>query len=201
MFVHTALFLFLPCLFQKCRFISSPVRAHGEVPRGLGWCLPCTVGGDLSSLRRLGWEQCSHGLTSRPLESCHHQCVQAVCEFGRVSRATFSGLFPPSKIPRLGGILPGGAQGEESGRAAADHLDESCIPVKRVRLTRKRGPGYPVHVMPDPGLPTPGRHGVVWLLLFAWWRTWWWECRLLQVPLTPKQAEQVRLVLRLWTSL
>ena len=29
----------------------------------------------------MGWEQCSHGLTSRPLETCHHQCLKAVCGF------------------------------------------------------------------------------------------------------------------------
>ena len=34
----------------------------------------------MSRLRHLGWNQCSHGLTSRPLESCHHQCLKAVCE-------------------------------------------------------------------------------------------------------------------------
>ena len=33
----------------------------------------------MSKLRHLGWDQCSRGLTPRPLESCHHQCLQAVC--------------------------------------------------------------------------------------------------------------------------
>ena len=37
------------------------------------------MGFHLSRLRHLGWNQCSHGLTSRPLESCHHQCLKAVC--------------------------------------------------------------------------------------------------------------------------
>ena len=41
----------------------------------------CLVGlvAHMSRLRHLGWNQCSHGLTSRPLESCHHQCLKAVC--------------------------------------------------------------------------------------------------------------------------
>ena len=30
-------------------------------------------------LRHLGWNQCSLGLSSRPLESCHHRCLKAVC--------------------------------------------------------------------------------------------------------------------------
>ena len=33
----------------------------------------------MSGQRHLFWEQCSHGLTSRPLEKCHHQCARAVC--------------------------------------------------------------------------------------------------------------------------
>ena len=34
----------------------------------------------MSRLRHLEWwNQCTHGLSSRPLESCHHQCLSAVC--------------------------------------------------------------------------------------------------------------------------
>ena len=64
---------------QGYRFTSSLVRALGTLPVGLGRFLPCTVGSHMSSLRHLGWEQCSHGLTSGPLESCHNQCLEAVC--------------------------------------------------------------------------------------------------------------------------
>ena len=49
-----------------CQFINSLVRGAG-------------YGTHLSRLRHLGWNQCSHGLTSRPLESCHHRCLSAVC--------------------------------------------------------------------------------------------------------------------------
>ena len=62
-----------------CQFISSLVRALGKLPGGLGRFLPCQIGTHLSRLRHLGWNQCSHGLTSRPLESCHHRCLSAVC--------------------------------------------------------------------------------------------------------------------------
>ena len=41
--------------------------------------MPCSLGSQMSMLRHLGWNQCSHGLSSRPLESCHHQCLEAVC--------------------------------------------------------------------------------------------------------------------------
>ena len=62
-----------------CQFISSLVRALCRLPGGLGRFLPCQVGTHLSRLRHLGWNQCSHGLTSRPLESCHHLCLSATC--------------------------------------------------------------------------------------------------------------------------
>ena len=51
-----------------CQFISSLVRALGKLPGGLGRFLPCQVGTHLSRLRHLGWNQCSHGLTSRPFD-------------------------------------------------------------------------------------------------------------------------------------
>ena len=65
---------------HACQFISSFVRALATLPVGIGRFLPCGVGFHMSRLRHLGWNQCSHGLTSRPLESCHHQCLKAaVC--------------------------------------------------------------------------------------------------------------------------
>ena len=62
-----------------CQFLSSLVRAFAKLPGGLGRFMPCNLGSHLSRLRHVGWNQCSHGLTSRPLESCHHQCLKAVC--------------------------------------------------------------------------------------------------------------------------
>ena len=62
-----------------CQFLCSLVRALAKLPGGIGRFLPCRVGSHMFRLRHLGWNQCSHGLTSRPLESCHHQCLKAVC--------------------------------------------------------------------------------------------------------------------------
>ena len=58
-----------------CQFISSLVRALGKVPGGGGRFLPCRLGSHMSRLRHLGWNQCSRGLPSRPLEYCHHECL------------------------------------------------------------------------------------------------------------------------------
>ena len=62
-----------------CQFLSSLVRALAKLPGGLGRFMPCSLGSHLSRLRHVGWNQCSHGLSSRPLESCHHHCLMAVC--------------------------------------------------------------------------------------------------------------------------
>ena len=64
---------------QGCQFISSLMRALSKLPGSIGRFLPCGCGPHMSRFRHLGWTQCSHGLTSRPLESCHHQCLSAVC--------------------------------------------------------------------------------------------------------------------------
>ena len=61
-----------------CQFLSSLVRAFAKLPGGFGRFLPCSLGSHMSRLRHIGWNQCSHGLTSRPVESCH-QCLKAVC--------------------------------------------------------------------------------------------------------------------------
>ena len=59
-----------------CQFVSSLIRALAKLSGGLGRFLPCRLGSHMSRLRHLGWNQCSHGLSSRPLESCHHQCLK-----------------------------------------------------------------------------------------------------------------------------
>ena len=55
-----------------CQFLSSLLRALSKLSGG-------RVGSLMSRLRHLGWNQCSHGITSRSLEACHHQCLKAVC--------------------------------------------------------------------------------------------------------------------------
>ena len=64
---------------HDCQFVSSLVRALAKLSGGLGRLLPCSLGSHMSRSRHLGWNQCSHGLSSRPSESCHHQCLRAIC--------------------------------------------------------------------------------------------------------------------------
>ena len=67
-----------------CQFLCSLVRALAKLPGGLGRFMPCSLGTHLS--RNVGWNQCSHGLSSRPLESCHHHCLRAICGFWDILR-------------------------------------------------------------------------------------------------------------------
>ena len=133
-----------------CQFIYSLVRALGKLPGGLDRFLPCQVGTHLSRLRHLGWSQCSHGLTSRPLESCHHRCLSAVrgvlgCPKGsaaelldgvlklRCCATPFSNRFPTWSLP------PVGNGRVRSLDVATGHLvSEGGNMSKRVRLTRPR---------------------------------------------------------------
>ena len=102
-----------------CQFLSSLVRALAKLPGGLGRFMPCSLGSHLSRLRHVGWNQCSHGLNSRPLESCHHQCLKAICGVLGYPKGSalelldgtlklrhctdlFTKRFPPWSLPRVG---------------------------------------------------------------------------------------------------
>ena len=154
---------------QGCQFISSLVRALAELPDGLGRFLPFGIGRHVSRLRHLGWNQCSHGLTSRPLESCHHHCLKAVCGFlvypkgsalelldGTLKLRHCTTLFtmqlPPWSLPRVGN---GG--GKRQFVSPGHPSDGGGNTGKRVRLTRKTRPSISSHLIPDPGHPTPRR--------------------------------------------
>ena len=146
------------------------LRAFTKLPGGLGRFLPCGLGSHMSRLRHLGWNQCSHGLTSRPLESCHHQCLKAVCDvlgYPGVSAlelldgtlklrhctTLFTMRFLPWSLHRVGNgggkrqfITPGLPTTEAGGNLG-----------ERVRFTKKTRPGVSSHSNPDPGHPTPRR--------------------------------------------
>ena len=153
------------------QFVSSSVRALSKLPGGLGRFLPCDLGSHMSRLRHLGWNQCSHGLSSRPLESCHHQCLKAVCGgLGypkgsalelldgalklRHCTEVFAKRFPPWSLTRVGY-----GSGKRYGITPGHSSDAGGNSGKRVRLTKKTRPGAASHVIPDPdpGHSTPRR--------------------------------------------
>ena len=155
------------------QFLSSLVRALAKLPGGLGRFLPCSLGSRMSRLRHLGWNQCSHGLTSRPLESCHHQCLKAMCgvlDYPKGSALElldgtfklryctdlFTKRFLPWSLPKVGyGV------GKRHVRVMflllVIFLMQVVIGGERVRLTKKTRPGEVLRIIPDPGHPTPRR--------------------------------------------
>ena len=56
-------------IWRSCRFFGAIIRALRLLPGGLGRFLPGGIGANHSRLRHIGWEKCSHGLTSRPRET------------------------------------------------------------------------------------------------------------------------------------
>ena len=131
------------------QFISNLVSALGKLPGGLSRFLPCQVGTHLSRLRHLRWNQCSHGLTSRPLESCHHRCLSAVCGVLGYRKGSAAELLDgalklrccvtpfPNRFPSWSSHPIG--NGRVRGlHVATTHLDgEGGNIAKRVRLTKK----------------------------------------------------------------
>ena len=140
-----------------------------KLPGGVGRFLPCGIGSHMSRLGHLGWNQCSHGLTSRPKESCHHRCLKAVCGVLGYPKGSASELLDGTlklrhcttiftmRLPlwSLPGI--GNAVGETKNFPCGHLLNESSNTGKRVRLARKTRPGVLVLRYLDPGHPTPRR--------------------------------------------
>ncbi len=152
-----------------CQFLSSLVRALGKLEGGLGRFLPCHVGTHLSRLRHLGWNQCSHGLTSRPLETCHHRCLSAVCGILgypkgsaaelldgvlklRCCSTPFSHRFPTWFLPSVGD-----GRIRNLGDATGPLVGSGGSGVKRVRLTRKTRVSVSPVRRPDQGHSTSRR--------------------------------------------
>ena len=56
-------------IWRSCRFIGAMMRSLCLLLGGLRRFVPCSIGAKHCRLGHLGWERCSHGLTSRPRES------------------------------------------------------------------------------------------------------------------------------------
>ena len=152
---------------HRCQFLSSLVRALAKLPGGLARFVPCHLGFHMPRLRHLGWSQCSHGLFSRPLESCHHQCLKALCGVLGVSQkgqlrsfwmALLSSVTVPLFLPHVFtlGLYPGLEMGVVNGSLVllVIILTKAVIWVKGSGLPRRH---VFSHCNPDPGHPTPRR--------------------------------------------
>ena len=56
-------------IWRSCRFLGSIMRSLCLLPGGLGRFVPCSIVANHYRRRRIGWDSCGHGLTSRPRES------------------------------------------------------------------------------------------------------------------------------------
>ena len=138
-----------------CQCLSRLVRALAKLPGGLGRFLPCRVGSHLSRLRHLGWNQCSHGLTSGAVCGVvGYPKGSALDGTLKLRHCTdlFTMRFLPWSLPRIGN---GG--GKRQFVTPGHPFDAGGDVCKRVRLTRKTRPGVFSHHNPGPGHPTPRR--------------------------------------------
>ena len=143
--------------WRSCRFIGAMMRSLCFLPGGLGRFVPCAIGANHCTLRHLGWERCSHGLTSRPRESASAPFFAPafICSFhypSRSSGALLAGTLPlrycsskfAAKTPfwvlpvpgHVSGLLTVPDQAADVGGAEVAHR-VSGSRRKRFRLNRK----------------------------------------------------------------
>ena len=167
---------FLPFLCQRelkfgmgCRFIRCLVRALGELPGGFG-------GFFSFRLRHLGWDQCSHRSTSRPLESCHRQRLQAVCGISGYPRVKLRSCWmAPSSSVAAPPVKPDGLHRRHFldmvGGSVKEILSLPLIlqsgsnTAKHAWLTKKTCPKTPVHDRQVGSRASSQSDGKGWLLL------------------------------------
>ena len=152
-------------IWRSCRFLGSIFRALRLLPGGLGRFLPGDIGANHGRLRHVGWEQCCHGLTSRPRETSSVWFLdELLVLFGysaasgadllagtlplRYCSVSFARRIPTWRLPENGSVARFLASGElvrggPSALSAALGCAGVCLArgsgggVKRVRLFRK----------------------------------------------------------------
>ena len=85
-------------IWRSCRFIGALMRSLCLLPGGLGSFVACSIGANNCRLRHIGWEKCSHGLTSRPRESASLHFLDELLALFRYpsgsGRALLAGTLP-----------------------------------------------------------------------------------------------------------
>ena len=152
-------------IWRSCRFFGAIFRALRMLPGGLRRFLPGDIGANHSRLRHIGWDKCSHGLTSRPRETSSVDFLdELLVLFGYPSASgagllagtlplryyseSFARRIPTWRLPENGNVASFLASGElvrcgPSALSAALGGVGVCLArgsgggVKRVRLYRK----------------------------------------------------------------
>ena len=83
-------------IWRSCRFVGTLVRSLCLLPGELGRFVPCSFGANHCRLRRIGWEKCRHGLTSRPRETASELFLNELLGLFRPesARASLAGTLP-----------------------------------------------------------------------------------------------------------
>ena len=149
-------------IWRSCRFIGALKRSLCLLPGGLARFVPCFIGAGQCRLRHIGWEQCGHGLTSRPRESASAPFLDELlflfCYPVGSGRALLAGTLPlrycfdrfacrtPAwRLPVSGGVVDlvtasvedGQRVVPAAGRREVFGVRNSGFVRKRIRLKRK----------------------------------------------------------------
>ena len=85
-------------IWRSCRFVGALMRSLCLLLGGLRRFVPCSIGANHCRLRHIGWENCGHGLTSRPRESASELFLNELLSLFRCppksGRALLSGTLP-----------------------------------------------------------------------------------------------------------
>ena len=85
-------------IWRSCRVIGAMMRSLCLLPGGLRGFVPCSIGANHCRLRHIGWENCGHGLTSRPRESASELSLNELLSLFRYppgfGRALLAGTLP-----------------------------------------------------------------------------------------------------------
>ena len=142
-------------------------------PGGLARFIPCQPSAHYTRLLHVGWEQCGHGLSSRPRESCDLQFLTPLLNFFgypdgaaaelfsgtlklRYSCTPFSKKFPSWPVPDLSGHYPVVGSGPGPSVHFPDHDPVFERPAIRVRITGNSS-AVRRELVSEDGLPTPKR--------------------------------------------
>ena len=83
---------------RSCHFIGALMRSLCLLPGGLRRFVPCSIGANHCRLRHIGWDECGHGLTSRPRESASElfldELLGLFCYHPKSGRALLNGTLP-----------------------------------------------------------------------------------------------------------
>ena len=152
-----------------CQFLHGLFRALGHLPGGLVRFIPCQPSAHYTRLLHVGWEQCGHGLSSRPRESCDLQFLTPLLNFFgcsyrvfngtlklRYSSTPFSKKFPSWPVPDLSGHFPVVGSGPGPNINFPDNDPVLERPAKRLRITGKSS-ALRRELISGDGLPTPKR--------------------------------------------